>query len=79
MTPSNDRRGILHEERSGGLTVECKIQFEKGHRGRKIIWKRKSEPVYEQPKWKVPRVSRLMARAIEMDDLVRSGEVRDYD
>ncbi len=58
------------------LTVTKRVQFKGGARGRKRL-----EPATEKPvvaKGRVPRVARLMALAIEMDRMVRDGEVRDY-
>ncbi|MEW5980368.1 MAG: recombinase family protein [Acidobacteriota bacterium] len=68
----------LPTEGPGGLTLECQIHFQKGRRGRKIIRKRRTAFLPDQPTGKVPRVSRLMALAIKMDEPVRTGEVRDY-
>ncbi|MEW6441846.1 MAG: hypothetical protein AB1640_13005 [bacterium] len=61
-----------------GLTVECQIRFQKGRRGRKVIRRRKPEQKPDRPTGRIPRIARLMALAIRMDELVRSCEVRDY-
>jgi hypothetical protein len=61
---------------SRGLTITKQVCFRSGKRGRKVIEEGAGAkgPVLGS----VPRVSRLMALAIHMDDLVRAGEVADY-
>jgi hypothetical protein len=59
------------------ITVECNIHFRRRGRGnRKEI--HPGEAPIPQPSSRVPRLSRLMALAIRMDRLVRSGEVAGY-
>ena len=59
-----------------GLTVTKQIHFRTARRGRKMIVEGVEAKV---PKLgRVPRMSRLMALAIHMDDLIRQGEVADY-
>ena len=61
---------------SGGLTITKRVQFRRGGCGRKVI---EEGAVVKPPDLgRVPRLSRLMALAIHMDDLVRRGEVADY-
>jgi len=63
---------------SNGLTLECKVHFKNGGRGRKRM--RKGEVPAERPTepGRVPRISRLMALAIRFDGLLMRGLVRDY-
>lgn len=58
------------------LTVTKQVHFRCARRGRKIIAEGEVEETPELGQ--VPRVSRLMALAIHMEDLVRRGEVADY-
>ena len=59
-----------------GLTITKQIHFRAAKRGRKVM----EEGVEARPPnlGRVPRLSRLMAMAIRMDELVRRGEVTDY-
>ena len=60
------------------LTVNCKVHFGRGRRGQKKI-KDGEKPI--QPiinPGNIPRVSRLMALAIRLQNLIRSGEIRDF-
>jgi hypothetical protein len=59
------------------LTIEKQIHFTRGGRtGRKEM--QDGTPELPLPTGHVPRVSRLMALAIRLDGLVRSGAVRDH-
>ena len=59
------------------ITVECNIHFRRLGRGsRKQICAGEAPP--KPPAGRVPRLSRLMALAIRMDRLVRSGDVAGY-
>ena len=64
------------------FTIECQVQF--NHRGR---GSRKRNPSDRGSSTegrssieagRVPRVSRLMALAMRLDELIRSGEVTSY-
>lgn len=59
-----------------GLTITKQVHFRCSGQGRKVI----EEGAVTKPPdlGTVPRISRLMALAIHMDDLVRRGEVADY-
>ena len=59
-----------------GLTITKQVSFRTARRGRKVI--REGAEAKVPDLGRVPRVSRLMALAIHMDDLVRQGEVDDY-
>ena len=59
-----------------GFTIERKVHFRRASRGRKVV-KEGRQPKREAI-GSVPRISRLMALAIRMEQLVRSGEVSDY-
>lgn len=58
------------------LTITKQVSFRTGKRGRRKI-QEGTEPKAPDP-GRVPRVSRLMALAIHMDELLRRGEVADY-
>jgi hypothetical protein len=63
---------------AGGLTIQCKVHFGTGFRGRKHMRDGEApEPPVVEP-GSTPRLSRLMALAIRFDKLVREGAVRDY-
>ncbi len=63
---------------SSGITLECKIHLENGHRAGKRIREGSSLAKPSVLPGRVPRISRLMALALRFEELVRSGEVRDY-
>ena len=58
------------------VTITKRVQFNGSARGRKRI--QDAGPKPEVPAGRVPRISRLMALAIEMQRLVDEGVVRDY-
>ena len=58
------------------LTITKRVRFNGGSRARKRM--EEATPQLEVPAGRIPRISRLMALAIEMDRLVREGHVRDY-
>ncbi|GAA4451662.1 hypothetical protein [Novipirellula rosea] len=58
------------------ITVKCKINVNP----KKPVQKKTTEPGDEAPvkrRGKVPRISRLMALAIRMDEMLRRGEAQD--
>ena len=58
------------------LTIECDVYFRRGRRGRLAA---SSEPTPKAPtQGRVPRVSRLMALALRMEEYVRTGAVDGY-
>jgi hypothetical protein len=57
------------------ITIERKIHFQQGRRGRKKMSEGKAAP--RAPVGRVPRISRLMALAIRLDQLIRDGVVTD--
>ncbi len=57
------------------ITIERKIHFQQGRRTRKEL--REGEAPSSTPVGRVPRVSRLMALAIRLDQLIRDGVVAD--
>ncbi len=61
---------------SPGLTLKCRVQFDREERGRLKLRPAKAEPE-QKPVGRVPRIARLMALAIRCDDLLRRGEVKD--
>jgi hypothetical protein len=59
-----------------GLTITKQVHFRHAQRGRKVI---EEGAVTKTPELgRVPRISRLVALAIYMQDLVKRGEVADY-
>ncbi len=61
---------------SQALTVECEFHFDRQERGRKRLAEGVKAPAREPGR--VPRVARFMALALRLDELVRSGAVKDY-
>jgi hypothetical protein len=57
------------------ITVERKVHFQVGRRTRKEL--RTGSKVVAKPVMRVPRISRLMALAIHLDQMVRDGVVAD--
>lgn len=57
------------------IEVKSKVHFRRGCRTRKEIGA--GDAVPEAPVGRVPRVSRLMALAIRLDQLIRDGDVTD--
>ena len=60
------------------LRVECDVHFRLRHKGSKELHGGPRPPRPALPPGRVPRVARLMALALRLDGLVRSGAVRDY-
>lgn len=65
---------------SGGATVEFEFHLTRGSRGAMEIREGQAppKPVAPVPVGSVPRVAKLMALALRIDGLVRSGQIRDY-
>ena len=59
-----------------GLTITKEVHFHRKHRGRKVL--EEGAAVKTPVLGSVPRISRLMALAIHLDELVRRGEIADY-
>ena len=57
------------------ITIKRKVYFQNGQHTRKELCEGESSP--EMPTGRVPRVSRLMALAIRLDQLIRDGVVAD--
>lgn len=58
------------------ITVKRKVQFNREAHGRRRVAPAATEPKPVEP-GRVPRISRLMAVAIRLDGLLRTGEVSD--
>jgi hypothetical protein len=58
------------------LTVRRHVQFSNGERGRRRL--RAAAPPAAPPPPAVPRISRLMALAIVLDELIHTGQVSSY-
>jgi hypothetical protein len=59
-----------------GITIQTKVHFHRGRRSRKEL--RTGDQRQSVPAGRVPRLSRLMALAIRVEDLVRQGILPDY-
>ena len=57
------------------ITIERKVHFQSGQHARKELQEGEAAP--SAPAGRVPRVSRLMALAIKLDQLIRDGVVSD--
>jgi len=63
----------------GGATVEFQVHLSKGRRG--AVEVRAGAAAPDKPPTvagSIPRVAKLMALALRIEDLVRRGEIRDY-
>jgi len=60
------------------VTMTWNVRFQNGTKGQRKIRTGPSPKVIRSPVGRVPRISRLMALAIKLDGLVRSGVVKDY-
>jgi hypothetical protein len=60
------------------LTVTCKVHVHQGRGGRKDIQPGPAPDHPVLPVGRVPRVARLMALAIRLDNLVQSGAITSY-
>ena len=58
------------------VTITKRVRFNGGSRGRKRLEEATSQP--DVPAGRVPRISRLMALAIKMEQLVQDGHVCDF-
>jgi len=58
------------------VTIECEVHFQRQGRGRKDLAIGTAPP--ELPPGRVPRVARLLALAHRLDQMLRSGLVKDY-
>ena len=59
------------------MTIEVPVDFQPiGRCGRRGVAPREEKPLL--PPGRVPRVSRLMALALRLEQLVRTGQVRNY-
>lgn len=63
---------------STGKTVEFSIHFKSGKRGRQKLVVGKATKPAKLPAGRTPRVSKLMALARKMDDILNRGEIKDY-
>jgi hypothetical protein len=60
-----------------GITITSAVHFRHG-RGRRKVLERGEAPAATLAPGSVPRVSRLMALALRLERLVKSGDVADY-
>ncbi len=73
MNQTTDR-----QQEVGGTTLSFKVEFATGYKGSKRLQSGVTPAINSVPVGRTPRVSKLMALAIKMDQLVRSGVVKDY-
>jgi len=59
------------------ITIKRKVHFQQGQRTRKELCRGEGEENSSAPVGRVPRISRLMALAIRLDQLIRDGVVAD--
>lgn len=59
------------------FTIRKKISFTRGPRSKKQIREGHSAPAAVRP-YRVPRISRLMALALRIEELIEHGTIRDY-
>jgi len=63
---------------SRGITITREVHFRHGRGRRKVLAEGAPPEITSLQPGSVPRLARLMALAIRMDRLVKSGEVTDY-
>ena len=59
-------------------TVVCSLPGRRRGRGRSLRPAAASTPPPSLPRGRVPRVSRLLALALRLDELMRAGVIADY-
>ena len=59
------------------MKIKAKVHFEHKKKGRKALVKGEAKVEIERPK-AIPRVAKLMALAIKLDDMIRQGLVKDH-
>jgi hypothetical protein len=59
------------------ITIKRKVHFQQGQRTRKELCRGEGGENSSAPAGRVPRISRLMALAIRLDQLIRDGVVTD--
>jgi hypothetical protein len=57
------------------ITIQCEVHFRPCERGKKQLQAGKPP---EQPRGRIPRISRLVALAIRFDGLIRSGAIESH-
>ena len=57
------------------LTATHKIKFESGRKSKKLV--RNSVEPLPLPQGRLPRITKMMALAIRLDHLIKSGQVKD--
>lgn len=63
---------------SDALTLELPVHVRRRAHGRRELQAGAAPPPPTPPAGRVPRISRLMALAIKIDELIRRGEISDY-
>jgi len=60
------------------VTIELPVHVRRRANGRRELRAGNAPPAPTPPGGRVPRVARLLALAIKIDDLIRRGEIADY-
>jgi hypothetical protein len=60
---------------TGPLTIECSVHFQRRDKGRKELRAGIGPARVDVPAGRVPRVARLMALALRLDEQIRRGEL----
>ena len=76
MSTAGDQATAAHH--STGFTIQCKIHFKNGRRGRKQIHPGEAPVPRPVEPGSVPRISKLVALAIHLDLLLRKGVINSY-
>lgn len=63
---------------SSPITITRRVHFRQGRQQRKVLAQGAEPEATAMPPGRVPRIARLMALALRMDDLVQRGEITDY-
>lgn len=63
---------------SNAVAVQFEVHFKSQAKGRKTVQRGAAPPPPPPDQGRVPRISRLMAMAIRIDEMIRRGEIRDY-
>lgn len=63
---------------TNAVAVQFEVHFKNQAKGRKTVQRGAAPPPLPPDQGRVPRISRLMAMAIRIDEMIRRGDIRDY-